>query len=364
MDVNVSDVHKRYTGGSASALNGVTFTAESGRITSLVGASGCGKTTLLRCIAGLETLDRGEIRFGARVVAMEGRSLVPIAQRNIGMVFQSYALWPHLTVAQNVAFGLKTRGWSAARVAKRVEEILALVNLPGFADRYPAQLSGGQQQRVAVGRALAYEPELLLLDEPLANLDTHLRAQMRQEIRQLQRKTGVTMVYVTHDRAEAMELSDRIVILDGGKVLQIGPPAALFERPADTLVARFLGHTNFLPAELVEAKNGHVVVQTSFGRCAVQGPSAGERTVALLARAGAIRLARDGDRAPDGWLTGRGSVLTISQAGEGALCTLTVEGATLELFVPQQHTPGVNDELTFHVDPGRCQLIAARAGHA
>src|SRR5688572_6068822 len=299
MDVEVIGVHKHYSGGGASAaLNGISFLAESGRITSLVGASGCGKTTTLRCIAGLETIDKGEIRFGTTTVAIEDRSIVPIAQRNIGMVFQSYALWPHLTVAQNIAFGLKTRGWKKARIGQRILEILTLINLPGFGDRYPAQLSGGQQQRVAVGRALAYEPELLLLDEPLANLDSHLRAQMRQEIRLLQRKTGVTMVYVTHDRAEAMELSDCIVILDGGRVIQSGPPASLFEQPADSLVARFLGHANFVPAQLVETQHGRVAVQTPFGRCWMQGESS-DQAVTLLARVGAIRFAGPED-APSG----------------------------------------------------------------
>ena len=362
MDVEVIGVHKQYSGGSAAALNGISFVAESGRITSLVGASGCGKTTTLRCIAGLETIDQGEIRFGTTVVAIEGRSIVPIAQRNIGMVFQSYALWPHLTVAQNIAFGLKTRGWKKARIEQRIQEILTLINLPGFGDRYPAQLSGGQQQRVAVGRALAYEPELLLLDEPLANLDSHLRAQMRQEIRLLQRKTGVTMVYVTHDRAEAMELSDRIVILDGGGVVQTGSPAELFEQPADSLVARFLGHANFVPAELIETQNGRVAVQTPFGRCWVPGESPAQ-AITLLARVGAIQFAAR-DEPPQGWLAGQGKVLTISQASEGSFCTFATTGGTLEFFVPQRYGVGLDDELAFHIDPDKCQLVALRAGNA
>ena len=224
MDVTVSEIRKRFVGAQALALNGISFTAQAHRITSLVGASGCGKTTTLRCIAGLESPESGEIRFGDQVVSAGGRVVTPTAERNLGMVFQSYALWPHLTVAENIAFGLRARKWKKAMIQERVKEVLALVDLPGFEGRYPAQLSGGQQQRVAVGRALAYEPAVLLMDEPLANLDAHLRGQMRQAIRQLQRKTQVTMIYVAHDRAEAMELSDTIIILDRGRIVQSGRP--------------------------------------------------------------------------------------------------------------------------------------------
>ncbi|MGH7716322.1 MAG: ABC transporter ATP-binding protein, partial [Vulcanimicrobiaceae bacterium] len=267
MEVRAVDVVKSFKRGASNTLEGVTFVASEGRITSLVGASGCGKTTTLRCVAGLELIDGGEIRFGEEVVSMAGRSLVPTARRNVGMVFQSYALWPHMTVFENIAFGLRTRGMAPAGVTQRVKEILGIVALGDFESRFPAQLSGGQQQRIALARALAYKPAVLLLDEPLANLDTHLRAQMRGEIRRIQRQTGITMIYVTHDRTEAMELSDQIVIMDHGRVIQAGSPDELYDRPANELVARFLGHANFVSAESLGRIDDAIMLVRSDAIC-------------------------------------------------------------------------------------------------
>lgn len=355
MDVTVSEIRKRFVGAQGMALNGVSFTAEAHRITSLVGASGCGKTTTLRCIAGLENPESGEIRFGTRVVSAGGRVAVPTAERNLGMVFQSYALWPHLTVAENVAFGLRARKWNKARIQERIKEVLALVDLPGFDDRYPAQLSGGQQQRVAVGRALAYEPAVLLMDEPLANLDAHLRGQMRQAIRQLQRKTRVTMIYVTHDRAEAMELSDTIIILDGGRIVQSGSPTALFERPANALVARFLGHSNLVPASVTRGEADLVELETGFGAIRMQGAeAAGE--MSLLIQSDAIHLAPQHDK-PEGWLGGTGKVLTASRSGVGIHCTLETAGGTLEVHLSGHAIPPLDSEISFHIDPARCKAL-------
>lgn len=361
MDVTISDLRKSFAGAPAGALNGVTFTAEANRITSLVGASGCGKTTTLRCIAGLETPDSGEIRFGARVVSSNGRVLAPTADRHIGMVFQSYALWPHLTVGENIAFGLRTRKWKKSPIGDRVREVLSLVDLPGFEDRYTAQLSGGQQQRVAVARALAYEPSVLLMDEPLANLDAHLRGQMRQAIRRLQRQTQVTMIYVTHDRAEAMELSDSIVILDKGRVVQAGSPTALFDEPADALVARFLGHTNLLTVAVTRCENQCAEIQTSFGNLQMHGVSMGKGAACLLIQSDAIRLGSSQNDTPAGWLIGKGTVLTASRSGGGILCVLETSGGNLEVDVHGHATPVLDTEMIFSIDPMKCRVLPLHA---
>lgn len=357
IDVHVSRITKGFAAGSGPALNGITFTAEANRITSLVGASGCGKTTTLRCIAGLEVPDSGEIRFGEQVVAADGRVLVPTVDRHIGMVFQSYALWPHLTVGENIAFGLKARKWRRSPIDERVREVLALVELPGFEHRYPGQLSGGQQQRVALGRALAYEPSVLLMDEPLANLDPHLRGQMRQAIRHLQRQTRVTMIYVTHDRAEAMELSDTIAILDHGRVVQIGAPAALFDAPADALVARFLGHSNLLSVTLTPNGNGAMHVVTSFGVLPmIAAPDIPAGKASLLVQADGIQLTDTVDRR-QGWLVGRGRVITACRSAAGIACNLETSGGSLEVHLPPHARPGLDTEIEFQIDPSKCRLL-------
>ncbi len=360
MEVTVSQVTKGFASGAGLALNGITFSAEAKCITSLVGASGCGKTTTLRCVAGLEAPDSGEIRFGDQVVASGGRTIVPTAERHIGMVFQSYALWPHLTVGENIAFGLKARKWRKSPIGERVREVLALIELPGFEDRYPAQLSGGQQQRVAVGRALAYEPDVLLMDEPLANLDAHLRGQMRQAIKRLQRRTQVTMIYVTHDRAEAMELSDKIVILDHGRVVQAGSPDALFDSPANALVARFLGHSNLLTVR-VRANGGCAAeVTTTFGsiRMPLGAPIDGEAS--LLVPADGICLA--GTETSAGWLAGRGKVVTASRSGGGIACSLETGAGTLEVQLPAHAHPALDSEVEFCIDPSKCKVLPLHVG--
>ena len=356
IDVSVSGITKGFARDSGPALRGITFTAEANRITSLVGASGCGKTTTLRCIAGLEVPDAGEIRFGTQLVAQGARSLVPTVDRHIGMVFQSYALWPHLTVAGNIAFGLKARKWKKSSVAERIREVLALVELPGFEDRYPAQLSGGQQQRVALARALAYEPAVLLMDEPLANLDAHLRGQMRQAIKRLQRQTGVTMIYVTHDRAEAMELSDTIVILDRGRVVQMGAPTALFDAPADALVARFLGHSNLLSVTVAANGNGATQVVTSFGDMPLACEAVGEGQASLLVQSDGIHLSAGIDQR-QGWLAGRGRVLTASRGTTGIACSLETSCGTLEVHLPPHASPALDSEVEFQIDPSKCKVI-------
>lgn len=356
VDVSVLGITKGFTSDSGPALDGITLTAEANRITSLVGASGCGKTTTLRCIAGLEVPDAGQIRFGTQVVAEGGRIVVPTVDRHIGMVFQSYALWPHLTVTQNIAFGLKARKWKKSSIAERVREVLALVELPGFEDRYPAQLSGGQQQRVALARALAYEPAVLLMDEPLANLDAHLRGQMRQAIKRLQRQTGVTMIYVTHDRAEAMELSDTIVILDRGRVVQAGAPSALFDAPVDALVARFLGHSNLLSVMVAANGSGARHVVSTFGALPVACESVTAGEASLLVQSDGIHLCTPADRR-QGWLVGRGRVLTASRGAAGIACSVETSCGTLEVHLPPHANPTLDSEVEFQIDPSKCKVL-------
>ncbi len=232
--VRVESVRKSF--GSSAALDGVTLDFPAGSLTTLLGPSGCGKTTLLRTIAGFVAPDEGKVFIGD-----EDRTATPPWRRRIGFVFQSYALWPHMSVFDNVAYGLTLRRLPRPEIARQVEGMLATVGLEGFGGRPPGQLSGGQQQRVALARALVLEPDVLLLDEPLANLDARLRAEMRRELRGLQRRVGITTVFVTHDQEEALELSDLVVVMHEGRVAQAGPPDEVWQRPASSEVATFLG---------------------------------------------------------------------------------------------------------------------------
>ena len=258
MRIELRDVVKRF--GAATAVDRVSLEVGDGELFTLLGPSGCGKTTLLRMIAGFYPVDRGEIRFGERRV--DG---LPPYERNIGMVFQNYALWPHMTVRGNVTYGLRLRKLAAAEIGRRLAAGLAKVNLTGLEDRYPGQLSGGQQQRVALARALVLSPDILLLDEPLSNLDAKIRVQVRGEIRALQKDLGITTVYVTHDQEEALSLSDRVAVMRDGRVQQVAPPKALYERPANRFVADFVGTNNFIPGVVKERAGAHALVQTALG---------------------------------------------------------------------------------------------------
>ncbi len=237
--LNVEGAIKRY--GATTALNGVSFTVAKGEFFTLLGPSGCGKTTLLRSIAGFSQLSEGSVELdGADLLA------VPPHRRDIGMVFQDYAIFPHLTVAENVAFGLKARKVAASAIRERVAEALATVRLTALSDRLPAALSGGQQQRIGIARAMVVKPRLLLMDEPLSNLDAKLRLDLRDEIRAIQRAIGIAAIYVTHDQEEALAISDRICVMDGGRVEQIGTPQQIYGQPATRFVASFVGTMNML----------------------------------------------------------------------------------------------------------------------
>jgi len=261
--IAIDNVVKRF--GPLAAVSKVSLAIEEGELFTLLGPSGCGKTTLLRLIAGFYAADEGEIRFDEQVM-----NAVPPHERGIGMVFQNYALWPHMTVFENVAYGLKLRKVPSAEIAQRVRVALEKVNLGGLGERYPGQLSGGQQQRVALARALVLNPHILLLDEPLSNLDAKIRVQVRSEIRKLQKELGITAVYVTHDQEEALALSDRIAVMNQGKVSQVGPPKTLYERPATRFVADFIGINNLVEGTVksVDGPSRRLRAETALGELA------------------------------------------------------------------------------------------------
>jgi iron(III) transport system ATP-binding protein len=240
--LELDDVSKSY--GSERVIEDLSLSVHEGEILTLLGPSGCGKTTTLRLIAGLERPNGGEVALNGAPVSSPGRFVEP-EDRGIGVVFQEFALFPHLTAAENVAFGLE--GWDASARERRVDELLDLVGLEAQGDSYPDELSGGQQQRVALARSLAPEPEVLLLDEPFSNLDVDLRVKMREEVRRILKETGVTAISVTHDQEEALSISDRVAVMNDGRIEQVGDPEQVFQQPESRFVAGFLGHASFLP---------------------------------------------------------------------------------------------------------------------
>ncbi len=258
MHISAHDIVKRF--GDNEVVGRSSFSIGEGELFTLLGPSGCGKTTLLRLIAGFYAPDEGEIRFDGKRV-----NEVPPHKRGIGMVFQNYALWPHMTVRENVAYGLRLREISSSEIEGRTSQILEKVRLEKYGARYPGQLSGGQQQRVALARALVLNPKILLLDEPLSNLDAKVRIQVRAEIRKLQKELGITTVYVTHDQEEALTLSDHIVVFNQGRIFQMGTPRELYERPKNRFVADFIGINNLVEGTVRESNAGFTAVDTEVG---------------------------------------------------------------------------------------------------
>ena len=285
--------------GAFRALDDVSLDADDGEFIAVLGPSGCGKTTLLRQIAGFDKPDEGRIVIGDTEVSSPARH-VPPERRRIGIVFQSYALWPHMSVADNVAYGLDVAGVKDPERARRVEAALALVELAGFAERRPALLSGGQRQRVALARCLVTEPSLVLLDEPLANLDVHLRAAMEREFARFHERTGTTMLYITHDQAEAMALADRIAVMDKGRVLQVATPQQLYREPANETVARFIAEGIVVPVENVVANGTGTCRADLFGVPTpmrhANGQAPAGRALACL-RARSLHIAAPGEAA-------------------------------------------------------------------
>ena len=308
VELEVDGLTKRYS--PQVTVGPISFEVQEGEFFSLLGPSGCGKTTTLRCIAGFEGLSGGAIRL--RGDRLDDK---PPHRRDVGLVFQNYALFPHLSVFDNVAFGLRLRRVRKAEIGERVDRILRLVDLPEMAWRFPAQLSGGQQQRVAIARSLVLEPRILMFDEPLSNLDFKLRVQMRDELKRLQRRLGKTAIYVTHDQTEALVLSDRIAVLSHGRIEQIGTPAEIYERPATTFVAEFIGSSNLFPARIIEENGAGALVETETGlRLTCRANGGGDVDVSVLLRPERIRLQPAGTGAETNCFAAR--VVEVTYLGE------------------------------------------------
>ncbi len=267
--IEVENLSKSFAanGQGIAAVAGIDFEIKAGEMATLLGPSGCGKTTTLRCVAGLERPDGGRVVIGEQTMAdVKAGVLVPPQRRNLGMVFQSYAIWPHMTVLENVAYALEGRGIGKAERRRLAMEALAMVQLAAFAERPAPRLSGGQQQRVAIARAMVGRPQALLFDEPLSNLDAKLRIEMRNELRRIQRESGLTSIYVTHDQAEALAISDLIIVMKDGRIVERGRPVEIYRHPRHVFTAQFLGATNLIAGTVVDAAAGRLAVTTALGR--------------------------------------------------------------------------------------------------
>jgi iron(III) transport system ATP-binding protein len=351
----VAGVGRRF--GEVSAVAGFSLSIANGEFVTLLGPSGCGKTTTLRMVAGLERNDAGSISIGDRVVSDAAAGLfVPPDLRQLGMVFQSYAIWPHMTVFDNVAFPLRVRRTARSEIEQRVMAALRLVEMEGFADRPAPALSGGQQQRVAIARALVFEPEVLLLDEPLSNLDARLRAQMGDELRALQRRLNVTTLYVTHDQGEAMALSDRIVVMRQGRILQIDAPETVYRRPASREVATFFGAPNLIEAKVAACQ------LTDHGDylLSVQGSSwradcrAGERfdnddRVVIIVRPEEVMLAPPGQPARGGHITWPGRIIDGIYRGPHRSIVAESEGMRINIEASSSRPVSIGEAVTLSV---------------
>ena len=348
--VTLAGVTKRF--GDVTAVESMDLEIRDGEFFSLLGPSGCGKTTTLRMIAGFEFPTEGSVRIKGREMGLE-----PPNRRPVNTVFQSYALFPHMTVAENVGFGLKMRGVGRSEAAERVARALDQVQLSHRADARPSQLSGGQQQRVALARALVNQPAVLLLDEPLGALDLKLRQAMQLELKELQERVGITFVYVTHDQEEALTMSDRIGVMNEGRLLQVGEPEAIYEHPTSRFVADFIGDINLVPA--VSAGSG--LVRLGDGATvAVPGVGAAGTAVTVALRPERLHLAAPGDDVPAGANRLRGLVQRRVYYGDGFSYEVAVAGVTLE--VRQENTPGLaryeaGSEVDVYWDPSAANLV-------
>jgi len=338
--VELAGVSKDF--GRQRAVDDVSLDVRPSEFLTLLGPSGSGKSTTLLLVAGFEQPDLGEIRIGGQRV-----NELPAHRRNLGVVFQHYALFPHMSVAENVAFPLVERGWRRSLVTERVGRMLALVRLQGLEARLPRQLSGGQQQRVALARALAFQPSVLLMDEPLSALDKHLREEMQVELKALQRRLGVTVIFVTHDQTEALALSDRIAVMAEGRVQQVGAPEDVYERPDNAFVASFLGETNLIEASVLAHEATGALLRSAWGtlRLKTQPPLGSALTVAIRPEKIRLEPARDGAGI---------AIAQVTYLGEAQRCLLQLDGATLvakRQLSAQDRPLAAGERVSVHLPP-------------
>ena len=361
MRITVKNLSKTFESmdGEVTALQDVSFEVEPGEFYTLLGPSGCGKSTTLRCIAGLENPDGGEIRLGDQVVAAPGIS-VPVNERPIGMVFQSYAIWPHMTVFNNVAFPLKQGKARVSRAErnKRVMEILSLMQMEDLAHRPAPNLSGGQQQRVALARALVSGSEILLLDEPLSNLDAKLREDLRMEIKDLTQRLGITAIYVTHDQLEALAMSDRIAVMLNSRIVQEGSPKDLYLKPKTSFVAQFVGQVNFFDGVVQEeSAHGLGLVETAQGiwRCSIPAGMAKGAKATLAVRPEGMSLAASGEEQEANILGGRVEKMVF--LGETIECQVLAGSRIVTMKVPITEEISEGEEVFLRFAPEACLVL-------
>ncbi len=350
--IRLANIRKQY--GPVFAVADVSLDVEPGQFVTLLGPSGSGKTTTLRMIAGLEQPSSGTLMIGERLVFDE-RELVRTSERNLGMVFQSYAVWPHKTVFGNVAFPLQQRGVAQREQAGRVQEMLEMVELGGLAQRYPSELSGGQQQRVALARAMVARPEVILFDEPLSNLDAQLRESMRNLLLSLHERFHFTAVYVTHDQTEAMVLSDRVHVMNKGRIVQSGSPRELYEQPADLFVAEFIGQANVLP--IMETRSNGAEVLVAGGHWLTLPLSAARNLGSLVIRPHSVRLVPTETRESDNLC--KALVLRVIYLGDRAQYELDLgSGSFLQMdLVARRNLPQAGDNILVHLPPEDCITV-------
>ena len=359
MEIRIRGASKRYysEGKTIVALDNVDLTIAENQIFTLLGPSGCGKTTLLRCIVGLEAPDAGEISIGGEVVWSKDKGIsVPPEKRGLGMVFQTYAIWPHLNVFDNVGYPLQVRGVGKATVRERVARALRFVQLEGYEDRPATRLSGGQQQRVALARALVAEPKVILFDEPLSNLDAKLREETRKELKAFLAKLRITAVYVTHDRVEALALSDAIAVMRAGRIIETGTPQKIYFNADTQFVADFIGRANLVKARIRGGRNGHTLVESGLGiiRCERRDFAPGSQAT-LCIRPEFIHVA-PGEAAGENVVNGR--VATRVFVGEAYECEIRVGDELLLTRVDPDAKVQVGDAVNFRLDPAHCLLVS------
>jgi len=356
--IEIRNLLKQYK--KVTAVNRINLEVKEGELLTLLGPSGCGKTTTLRCIAGLEKPEEGDVIIDGKPMISEG--FVQPAKRGIGMMFQNYAVWPHMRVYSNIVYGLKLQKISRQGIKDKAKDVVELVGLQGLEDRYPGQLSGGQQQRVALARALIRNPKVLLLDEPLSNLDAKLREKMRFEIKSLVKRMGITSVYVTHDQSEAMVISDRIVVMEKGNIVQIGSPHEIYEKPASRFVADFIGAMNFIPGDVVQVlpDTNEVYVRTEFSEkilCRSTGSDVttpGQKVYASI-RPEDVEVFAEPPQSGENLF--KGTIANKAYLGNFLFLFVNINGTTIRVQAPHQLPQEEGHELYLSLNPQKCIVL-------